>query len=338
MKAKRKAGATAGKQQRAAKVAKTAGAAQQKQSFNSSGKSPSIRVFRAGQDRDDAREEWPRVLQMPDAESQQSFAVAQLAVQLCGLQREQLKNSWNEEDVRHKQASNVAVLPAEKADVIRNRKVEMDRRIKTLDPEGFLPVAWRLLRAAHERATRPMTVEEYVAERGSSPGTEEAVIAHLRRKPIPFHELCDPKLTSAKVRDYKVSVSDPKQPKREPETVTIKWSVYRGEKAFGNFQKLFWEYWDSIRAGWRDAAERQQSLFDYPNNEVAEIVTTASDAARWRALGASLLDAWARSGIRLSDLLSFWRFRETRRPPPPKSESRAVKRRPRKRLSRPDRK
>ncbi len=135
-----------------------AGGSAKRASSNSSGEQLSIRVLPAGQDGAEAEEEWPRKLQMPNEELQQSFAVAQLAVQLCALQSKELPKQWQAQDETHKrELLKAAHMPEELERLWKIREKQTDSRVKILKPEGFVPAAWRLLSAARQQVTRPVT-------------------------------------------------------------------------------------------------------------------------------------------------------------------------------------
>jgi hypothetical protein len=92
------------------------------------------------------------VLKLTSEEFQQSFAVAQLAVKLCGLKKAELK--W----------------PSEKA----NAK-----------PEKFLEEAWNLIQRAREHVLRPATSVEYMAAKGWTGEALRELVGHRLRNAQP---------------------------------------------------------------------------------------------------------------------------------------------------------
>jgi hypothetical protein len=99
---------------------------------------------------------WPRVPRIEGDEFQQSVAVAQLAVQLCEME-----------------------------------KVALGALM--LDPDKYLGKAWELIKKAREHVLRPQTDIEYLIEQGSPrEALAEVIGRHDRERMIPFASLCDP--------------------------------------------------------------------------------------------------------------------------------------------------
>jgi hypothetical protein len=103
---------------------------------------------------------WPSVLRIANHEEfQQSFAVAQLAVEL-----------W--------QAS----------------KTSNVKSIEKASPKDFLADAWELIQSAREHVLRSQSNAEYLTEhQGSAVATENVVGRILSASRVPFKTLCDPK-------------------------------------------------------------------------------------------------------------------------------------------------
>src|SRR5215831_20717127 len=114
---------------------------------------------------------WPHVPKIAGAEFEQSVVVAQLAVKLCELQKRELQNKWEAEDRKYANDIRTAVTESEKKRVNEARDKQMELRITTLAPEGFLVRAWQLIAKAREPVLRAQTDAEYLA---AHPGSHEA--------------------------------------------------------------------------------------------------------------------------------------------------------------------
>jgi hypothetical protein len=103
-----------------------------------------------------AEKPWPSVLEIASSdEFQQSFAVAQLAVKLCEMEK---------------------VAPA----------------ALMLNPDEYLGKAWELIKKAREHVTRSQTGTEYLVGHGGSDEAAEKVIGRrLQESRVPFRKLCD---------------------------------------------------------------------------------------------------------------------------------------------------
>lgn len=307
MNAKGKADATAGKQKRAAKGAKSVEAAAQTQSFNSLGEFHPSKFFAPDKGRDNALHEWPQILQIGGDELQQSFAVATLAVQLCGLQCEQLSKLWAEDETHKRALLKATHVPDEQARVWNQREKQLRARVKSLDPTAFLPAAWRLIREAREQVMRPQTNVEYLAERGDTYGALTDVIGRIRSEArIPFRKLCDPERNAGDTEEIH----------------GFRWRVYRGKEALRHFEKLFWSYWQVVGSNWQAyskgmaGAEGFTSLAAirslYGENEIQELARLAGDAEQWQAKGSTLLFEWQEGGILPVDFVAIARFRRAK--------------------------
>jgi hypothetical protein len=101
---------------------------------------------------------WPSVLEIASSdEFQQSFAVAQLAVKLCEMEK---------------------VAPA----------------ALMLNPDEYLGKAWELIKKAREHVARSQTGAEYLAAHGGSDEAAETVVGRmLQNSRVPFEKLYNPK-------------------------------------------------------------------------------------------------------------------------------------------------
>lgn len=219
---------------------------------------------------------WARVARMAVDQFPQSEAVANLAVQLCALRKQELRKQWEAED---KSAAHERSKLAGQADKIAKfdeaQAARFQERNKLLQPIGYLEAAWTLLEAAREVSTRFTTPAEAM-DRGAT--DEEAIAAELQRlsaaKVVPLELLCNKTAGSKKY-------------------VTVhghKWRVYHGSEARKGFDLLFWNYWEA------NATEPPR----------------AADEAKWKRLGSRLLNEWETTGLRCADFLALARFRESR--------------------------
>jgi len=238
-----------------------------------------------------------------DAEFQSCVAVANLAVELCALKKAELQKQWDAEDKSYHQSVNVALTDADKERLSKERENYISRRMKTLEPKGFLSEAWRLIEAAREHVSPPVGMSQAQAELWLN----EKLL-------VPFKKLCDPK-----------------RKKGDSETICGEhWKVYRSSEKKGKqaqraaeraFDNLFWAYWHEIGEKWRDPiqAEEQGKLrFDgnsvqmFSNEERKLLGKRARDKRAWKELGKKKLASWKRDGLPLADFLAIARFRRER--------------------------
>jgi hypothetical protein len=169
---------------------------------------------------------WPRELRIGSGEEfRQSFAVAHLAVKLCELKKAEIQKQWEAEDKRYSHDSNTAVTDHEKKQMNEGRQKQMELRMRTLAPEGFLDEAWKLIQRARKRVLRPQT--------GSDEAIEE-VVEHRLQPNVPFKKLCDPERDKGAVEIIKLHNDVTGKP------IEVEWRVYTIGKAL---DKLFWAYW-----------------------------------------------------------------------------------------------
>lgn len=231
-----------------------------------------------GDGENESREtQWPSVPKIASAdEFRQCLAVARLAVKLCELQKRELQNKWEAEDKKYAHDIQTAVTESEKKRVNEERNKQMDLRIATLDPEGFLSRAWQLIESAGEHVSRPQTNAEYLEEKGGSDKAAEAVVRRIMKASrISFNRLCNPKPNQVNSKSIEIHGADG--------TINVDWKPYTTELAFDN---LFWDYWNA-------------------NSEI-------KDEGKRKQYGQSLLTSWKRDGVRPNDFLALRRFRRER--------------------------
>lgn len=180
----------------------------------------------------------PCVPKIGGTEFEQIIAVAQMAVKLCELQKRELQNKWEAEDKNYTHDLQTAVTEPEKKRVNEERNRQMESRIATLDPEGFLPRAWQLIGKARQHVVRAQTDEEYlVALGGSREAAEDVAGRILGASRVPFEKLCEPEYRNKRDTEI-IRLTDAETGK----TIEVEWRVLRSERAFDN---LFWSYWDA---------------------------------------------------------------------------------------------
>jgi hypothetical protein len=180
----------------------------------------------------------PCVPKIGGTEFEQIIAVAQMAVKLCELQKRELQNKWEAEDKKYTHDLQTAVTEPEKKRVNEERNRQMESRIATLDPEGFLPRAWQLIGKARQHVVRAQTDEEYlVALGGSREAAEDVAGRILGASRVPFEKLCEPEYRNKGDTEI-IRLTDAETGK----TIEVEWRVLRSERAFDN---LFWSYWDA---------------------------------------------------------------------------------------------
>ncbi len=238
--------------------------------------------------------EWPRTLRNTGDEFQQSFAVAQLAVRLCVLKKEQRQKQWEAEDKKYStEYSNTVGFQAGKDRLHQERVEQMGRRMEQLEPSAFLGEAWTLIQSAREHVSRPQSVTEYLVEQGATDEARTAAARHLRklREPkIPFQKLCDAE------RD-----------KGDTELISrVSWRVYRSERGF---DKLFWDYWAALGEMWKSADEENKSIPLHSESERAEMASIARDPNDWKERGKLRLDRWKSEGVESGDFRLLAEFR-----------------------------
>jgi hypothetical protein len=150
---------------------------------------------------------WPSGLEIASSdEFQQSFAVAQLAVKLCELEKAELKDK-----------------PLEKANA---------------SPEKFLEEAWKLIQSAREHVSRPQSNAEYLeAHNGSHEAAENVVGRILSASRVRFENLCNSEKNKGDTEIIKLPDAE------TGKTIKVEWRVYRGKGGERAFDNLFWAYW-----------------------------------------------------------------------------------------------
>jgi hypothetical protein len=149
--------------------------------------------------------QWQRVPKIASEAFQQSYAVAQLALKLCELER-----------------ANPTVKQQDKC---------------SLRPEKFLEEAWKLIDKARDRVLRSETDDEYLARHGGSLEAGKVVVGRiLPNVRIPFQRLCDSGRNEGDSEQIRVSYPDTGRHEE------IDWKVLISEKGF---DKLFSRYWDA---------------------------------------------------------------------------------------------
>jgi len=218
-------------------------------------------------------EQWPKVLKIAPEQFQQSFAVAQLAIRLCGLKKDDLQKQWDVEDKIYNQRRNRAVTDAEKEQLNKEREEQMKGRMKTLDAEAFLAEAWDLIESARvNHVLRPQTGLEYMIEQGGGREVAVRVLEHeARESVIRFQKLCNDKETYTEIKLYDAGTDT---------IIKIEWKVYRSE---AGFERLFWRYWNAI--------------------------SVIKNKVKRKKYGEELLASWKKDGMPANDFLALVRFR-----------------------------
>jgi hypothetical protein len=189
---------------------------------------------------------WPSVLKMAGEEFQQSFAVAQLAVKLCEIEK-------------------VAVAAL------------------MLNPDQYLEKAWKLIQCAREHVLRAQSDAEYLAAHGGSPEAAETVVSRILQNPrVSFEELCDSKRNKGDTEviygvEWKVYCSErgfdnlfwaywndygeqwtewwkgekPRAPWMKRDAVTFSKLAHNKGKYPGGFKQLWKERGQSVLASWK---------------------------------------------------------------------------------------
>ena len=147
--------------------------------------------------------QWQRVPKIASEAFQQSYAVAQLAVKLCELER-----------------ANPTVKQQDKC---------------SLRPEKFLEEAWELVDKARDRV-RSETDDEYLARHGGSLEAGEVVVGRiLPNVRIPFQRLCDSGRNEGDSEQIRVSYPDTGRHEE------IDWKVLISEKGFDKLFSRYWD-------------------------------------------------------------------------------------------------
>jgi len=237
---------------------------------------------------------WPCVPKIASSEFEQSVAVTQLAVKLCELQKRELQNKWEVEDKMFARDVQTAVTEPEKKRVNEERNRQMESRIATLDPEGFLPRAWQLIENARKHVLRAQTDAEYLVAHGGSHEAAEIVVGRtLQNSRVRFKKVCDSK-----------------RHKGDTEPIHgVQWRVYTTDRGF---EDLFFAWWHECGDRWKDADLAKIELDDKSYDERVVMAKLVSDPVVWKERGEAVLDSWKRDGLPPNDFLALARFRAAR--------------------------